>query len=126
MSAFSYCYIVRKQLAPNFFGDFLHQGDFCPLFFFGELVADFAAGKAALRGKAQILGGGTNFDVSVMRAFTVSLSSRPGCLEVMNDHDWEIPVMLLLQWAFPITKCDVLGLRDRPNRSGFAAFPCGK
>lgn len=53
----SCCCGVRNRLAPNLFGDFLHQGDFCPLLFFGKLVADFAAGKAALRGKAQILKG---------------------------------------------------------------------
>lgn len=53
----SYCCGMRNWLAPNLFGDFLHQGDFCPLFIFSELVADFAAGKAALRGKAQILKG---------------------------------------------------------------------
>lgn len=46
-----------ERLDPNLFGDFLHQGDFCPLFFFGELVANFAAGKAALRGKAQMIKG---------------------------------------------------------------------
>lgn len=42
-------------LAPNLLGDFLYQGDFRPLLFFGELVADFAAGEAALRGKAQVV-----------------------------------------------------------------------
>lgn len=53
----SYCCGARNRLAPNLFGDFLRQGDFCPLFIFSELVADFAAGKAALRGKAQMIKG---------------------------------------------------------------------
>lgn len=42
-------------LAPHFFGDFPHQGHFRPLLLFGELVADFAAGEAALRRQAQVL-----------------------------------------------------------------------
>ncbi len=56
-ASLSYCCGSRERLAPSLFGDFLHQGDFCPLFIFGELVADFAAGKAALRGKAQMIKG---------------------------------------------------------------------
>ena len=57
MPAFLIAVVRGGRLAPNLFGDFLDQSDFCPLFFFGELVANFAAGKAALRGKAQILKG---------------------------------------------------------------------
>ena len=42
-------------LAPHFFGDFAHQSHFRPLLLFGELVADFAAGEAALGREAQVL-----------------------------------------------------------------------
>ena len=49
------CCGMRELLAPNFLGDFLYQGDFSPLLFFGELIADFAAGKAALWGKAEVV-----------------------------------------------------------------------
>ena len=35
-------------LAPHLLGDPLDEGDLCPLLLFGQLVADFAACKAAL------------------------------------------------------------------------------
>lgn len=42
-------------LTPHLFGDFAYQGHLRPLLLFGELVADFAAGEAALGRQAQVL-----------------------------------------------------------------------
>lgn len=48
---------MDNLLSPNFAGDFLYQTELVPLLRFGELVADFARGKAALRAQTQLLQG---------------------------------------------------------------------
>ena len=42
-------------LLPNALGNALDQRDLCPLFVLGQFVANLAAGKAALWGKAEVV-----------------------------------------------------------------------
>lgn len=52
-AAFSKTILIFEVSAPDFLGDFLDQRELCPLLRFGQLVADLAAGEAALRAEAQ-------------------------------------------------------------------------
>lgn len=76
--------------SPDFAGNFLHECDLGPLFFFGEFVADFAGSESTLGTEAEA------FERNVLRRLVYApnhgaLSSSSGRLVVMSPSTTYLP-----------------------------------